>query len=333
MATETLETEIDLTPDKGGTTQDVNDKSSSGGDDFDIEIVDDTPERDRNRQPRTPGTKSAIPEDDEIGQYTKGVQDRLKQMKWEYHEERRAKEAWQREHQAAVDFAKRLFEDNKKLRETMTKGHKALTDSTKGSIENEISALKESLKAALDTGDTVKAADLQAKIASAAARAEAQNHVAPITFEEAEFPRQFDGQQVQRQPQVRVTRKMQDWMDDNPWFNQNKRMTAYSFGVHEELLDNGVQPESPKYFSDLDKAMRGAFPEYFDTGEGNTRNGNTNGTARPRGTNVAGVNRTSSVRSKTTVSLTQSEKAVAKRLGLTEKQYAQEKLRLENLDG
>lgn len=329
MATESLETVVDLTPNKAN-TQVAGDGSSAQEDDFDIEIVDDTPEADRNRPPRAPGAKSAIPEDDEIGQYTKSVQDRIKQMKWEYHEERRAKEAWQREHQAAVDFAKRVFEENKKLRDFVTRGHKAMTDTTKGSIESEISALKQSLKVALDTGDTVSAADLQAKIAAAAARAEAQSHIAPVQFEEQEFPKQMQQPVQQQQAQVRVTRKMQDWMDDNPWFNQNRRMTAFSFGVHEELLEKGVEVESPKYFAELDKAMRQSFPAYF---EPDTETQNGNGTTRPRGTTVAGVNRTPSVRSKTRVSLTQSEKAVAKRMGLTEQQYAAEKLRLENLDG
>lgn len=341
MSKETIETEIDLSRDEDEKDKKIvagagDDRSSSQEDDaLDIEVQDDTPEQDRGRTPRAAGTKSAIPEDDEIGKYTKGVQDRLKQMKWEYHEERRAKEAWERQSTAAVEYAKKVHEENKKLRELVTKGHKTLIETTKSSAEDEMKTLQESLKTALETGNTEQAAALQGRLARAAARAEAQNHVSPITFEDGgEVEKTTAKQTSQGQTTVRLSRAMQEWVDDNPWFNQNKRMTSYAFGVHEELLDKGIPVESPRYFSELNKAMKQTFSEYFEEDDGQNRGSSRDdrSAARGRRTNVAGVTR-NKAGSSNKVTLTSSELMVAKRMGITPEAYAREKIRLEQNDG
>lgn len=341
MSVEKIETEIDLSGKVGRSTPVEVEQDDS------IQVIErnDTPEQDRGRKPRDPNAKTAIPEDEEIGQYTKGVQDRMKQMKWEYHEERRAKEAWQREHGAAVDFAKKVHAENKRLRELVQSGHKTMLEGNKVAAETEMATLQEALKTALDTGDTTKAAELQTRLSKAAARAEAVQHIAPIRFEEEQADAAPSQQQVQ--PQVRLTSKMQEWMDENPWFNTNKRMTAFAFGVHEELIDKGIPPESPKYFSEINKAVRGAFAEYFDAGDddGDERDERQDrqdrqpdrdqrdrrGNPPPqRRTNVAAPTRSAAVRNPTKVELTSSEMAVARRLGITPEQYAREKIRLEN---
>lgn len=337
MAVERIDTVIDL-----DSKNDVEDKkelatngSSSEGDELDIEIVDDTPEQDRNRPLPAPGTKSAVPSDEEIGEYTKGVQDRIKQIKWEYHNERRAKEAWERQSNAAIEYAKKVHAENERLRKLVSEGHKTLLDSTKAAAEGEISALQESLKSALETGNTALAADLQTKISRAAARAEAQSHIAPITFEKDEGPdKAVPQQQREDRPQVRLSKAMQDWMDENPWFNENKRMTAFAFGVHEELIAKGIPVESPRYFQEINKAVRGTFSDYFETDNENEDDDRTNRRppAQRRRTPVAGVTRTNTSVRGNKVTLTQSELAVAKRMGIPPAAYAREKQRLEQLD-
>lgn len=341
---ERIDTEIDLSDKDDDKKKKIvagedDDRSSSMADDdpLDIEIEDDTPEQDRGRPQKAPGTKSAIPGDDEIGQYTKNVQDRMKQMRWEYHEERRAKEAWERQSSAAVEYAKKVYAENKKLRDLVSKGHKTLLDSTKGAAESEMAALQESLKAALETGNTTAAAELQAKLSRAAARAEAQNHIAPITFDDegGEFDKTQKEQPTQQRP--RISRAMQEWMEENPWFNQNKRMTAFAFGVHEELLGKGIPPESPRYFKEINKAMKDTFSNYFEgdddeeNSDGRTDRRSTNARQASRRTNVAGVSRNTAAKGNK-VTLTSSEMMVAKRMGITPEAYAREKIRLEQQD-
>lgn len=335
MPIEAIETEVDLSPNKA----DVGEKrpTPKGVEDgtIEVEVVDDTPVQDRGRAARKPGTKTAVPEDDEIEKYGKETQDRIRQMKWEFHEERRSKEQWQREHGAAIDFAKKVHEENKRLRDMVTKGHKTLVDSQQSSGENEIKALQRSLQSALESGDTQSAADLNTKIASAAARVEATRHIQPIEFDDADpdrFTKQPAQQSQQRQP-VRLSERMQEWVEENPWFNQDKRMTAYAFGIHEELLAARVPPESPKYFSELNREMQERFPEYYDDeAEKPARQQARRET--PRRTAATAVARTPAgrVNGKSKVTLSTSQAAFARKLGVTNEQYAAEMIRLQESD-
>src|SRR5512139_2356832 len=106
MATERIETEIDLNGPTGGEVINDGAGSTPKGDELEIVVRDDTPDEDRGRKPfKGP---SAVPTDEEIGEYTKGVQDRIRQMKREYHDVRRERDEFIREHSAAIDFAKRI---------------------------------------------------------------------------------------------------------------------------------------------------------------------------------------------------------------------------------
>lgn len=340
MAEESIETEIDLNNVPGpGQRQNIEKPIQSRqseqepDDKLDIEIVDDTPEADRGRPKAAPGTKSAVPSDEEIGQYTKGVQDRLKQMKWEYHNERRAKEQWQREHEAAVGFAERVHQENQKLRKLVEEGHRTLLGSNKSAVESEMAALQESLKAAHEAGDATKIAQLSATIAKAASRLTSIEQTAPIQFQPEPAP-----QQQQRQPAPTVTGPMQEWMDNNPWFNGSeeveREMTSYAFGVHDALKARGVPLESPAYFKAINDKMRQKFPEYYgDDDKGttvNTQRRTTVGSANRL--NGAGVNADRGAR-KDKVTLTASEVALAKRMRVPLEDFAREKLRLEQSNG
>ena len=95
-----------------------------------VEVVDDTPLEDRNRPKRTEGTQPDIPDDDEINSYKGDVQKRIKQLKFEYHEERRQKEEAKRTSDEAVAHAQRLVEENKKLRKTLDDGESVLVSSS-----------------------------------------------------------------------------------------------------------------------------------------------------------------------------------------------------------
>ena len=68
-----------------GKPQETND------DDFEIEIIDDIPDRDKGRKPLD--REVLDPTDEEINQYTKGAQERIKELTHARHDERRAKEA------------------------------------------------------------------------------------------------------------------------------------------------------------------------------------------------------------------------------------------------
>ena len=95
---------------------------------FELEIVDDTPEEDKGKPRRAEDAEAQIPEDDEIANYSERVQKRIKQLKFEFHEERRRKEEASRLREEAVNYARNITEENKKLRKSLEEGEGVLVE-------------------------------------------------------------------------------------------------------------------------------------------------------------------------------------------------------------
>ena len=271
----------------------------------DVEIVDDTPEEDRGRSRRASDVEADIPDDDEIEKYSGGVQSRIKKLKFEYHEERRAKEEAERIRETAIEDLKRLHEENHRLKETLTKGEGALVNQAKHRVDAELQKAKSSYKQAYEAGDTdamVEANEQMAKLASEKVKYDSyQPKPAP---EKQEFD-----QQRYEAPQTppKLDERTQQWADDNKdWFRKDKALTGFAYGIHEELVTQGVDPTSEEYFTTIDERMREAFPQKF-------------GQQSKQDSIVAPATRTNRV--STQAKLTKSQAHIAQRLGLTNKQY------------
>lgn len=275
-------------------------------DDFEVEIVDDTPEHDRGRPRRQEGKEPEIPEDDEISNYSEKVQDRIKKLKFEYHEERRAKEEAERISNEAANALKRLHEENEKLRHTLTKGENALVQQAKVRVQAELDRAKSAYKQAYEVGDTD-------------AIIEAQEKLAALSAQKVQFDRYKPKEaQPQRPPalpvqQNRPDREAVEWAERNQWFGKNKRMTSFAMGVHDELVSEGIDPRSQEYYRRIDQEVRNTFPDQFDSPR------------QSAGTVVAPASRSSKTPRK--ITLTTTQVALAKRLGLTNEQYAAQLLK------
>jgi hypothetical protein len=103
-----------------------------------IEIVDDTPEEDRGRTPMAEPPKELT--EDELNQYDAGVRKRIQHFTKGYHEERRAKEAAQREREEAIRAAQVIADENKKLKGSLSQGQTALLEQAKKTVEYEMQA-------------------------------------------------------------------------------------------------------------------------------------------------------------------------------------------------
>ena len=77
--------------------------------------------------------------------------------------------------------------------------------------------------------------------------------------EEVQQPQRF-----QQAPQVSVDAKAEAWRDKNEWFGSNKGMTAFALGLHEELVESGIDPSSDEYYDKINRAVRKHFPENFE---------------------------------------------------------------------
>jgi len=292
---------------------------------FEIVVEDDTPEEDRDREPMPEEIVDTL-EKDELEEYSV---EKAKQLKKVWHDERRAKEEAQRERDAAVAYAKQQQEENKKFRADLNKGEEALMENSKSSAEHELQLATKMYKEAFEAGEADQVADAQAKMVSAQSRLHAAENY-ERQYGEVEQAEQNEGwniqpQQQEQQPQI--DRKALAWQKKNEsWWGTNRKMTSFAFGMHEDLVSQGIDPDvdSDEYYSSIDKEMRLRFPEEF---EGETPEADASPrTAAKAKTVVSSAKRTT--KSKKVV-LKDSEVRLAHRLGLTPEDYVREKLKLE----
>lgn len=286
---------------------------------LEIDIEDDTPEEDRGREPMPKQIVEDL-EKDELESYDDTVKQRLKQLKKVWHDERRAKEQAYREHEEAITLARKLFEENKRMRETLTSGEQEYVTTVQNVAELELTNAKRELKEAFDAGDSDAIVEAQAKLNNAQLRLIRANNIKP-TLQSEEYDVQHIQEKLQPKPQTnQPDSKAQDWASRNKWFGQDDEMTATALGIHKKLEKEGnIVIGSDEYYATLDKTMRKRFSDYFEPEEEKPA-------AKAKPTVVAPAKRSTS---SNRITLRQSELQIAKRLGLTPEQYARQKQILE----
>jgi hypothetical protein len=278
-----------------------------------IEVVDDTPEQDRGREPMKEPPAEVT--DDELAQYSEGVKKRIKHFSKGYHDERRAKEAAQREKDEALRLAQSLIEENKKLQGSLGQGQQALLEQAKKVVATEVEDAKRRLKEAHESGDTEAFIAAQEELTTAKIRAERVNNFKPAVAKAPEPVVQPASQPPEPAPQV--DSKARAWQDANPWFGKNREMTATALAIHQDLVENGVDPTSDQYYESINARVRKRFPEAFPSAR--------------KPTNVVAPATRSTAPKK--IVLTQSQVSIAKRLGVPLEAYARsvaEQMRKEN---
>jgi hypothetical protein len=288
-------------------------KLRSGGkveEESDVEIVDDTPENDRNREPLTEAPKDVT--DEELEKYTdQRLKTRLAHLGKGYHDERRAKESALREREEAINVAKQIIEENKKLKGSLHQGQIALHEQAKKVVANEMEQAKQRFKTAYESGDADAVADAQEAMTVAKMRAERVNNYKPAPQPaEAASPRLPESQPAPPQ----IDDKLKGWTEKNTWFGPNKKMTAYALGLHDELVEQGFASGSDAYYNKIDAEMRNRFSDIFES----DRSGDASSSPR-RSNVVAPATRNTAPRK---VVLTKSQVEIAKRLGVPLELYA-----------
>jgi hypothetical protein len=230
--------------------------------DVKVEIEDDTPPADRGRKPMREPVED--PTDDELASYDEKVQSRIKKFTRGYHDERRAKEEALREREAAEQFAKQVYEENKRLKEQLSTGSKAYIETSKSAIEAKVVTAKKKLKEAFEAGDAEALAEAQAEIAEATAEAREIQRMKPIEVEEDEEFKPASSQSAT----PKMTPRMQKWYDSNSdWWGKDEEMTMAAMGIDKKLQReygaNYVGTE--EYFQTVDRTMRKRFPEFFES--------------------------------------------------------------------
>ena len=295
---------------------------------FEYEIEDDTPAQDRGREPMPKPLVEEL-EKDELDKYDEEVKNKLKQMRKVWHDERREKESALREQQEALNVAQRLLQENKRIKSILTNGEKEYVATVQNAANMELEMAKRAYREAYDAGDTDKIIEAQQALQSANYKIMQVKNFKLPPLQEEEF--EVQPRQEQRQSVPKPDNRAEDWQTRNRWFGQNRGMTAYALGVHEDLKDNGVPVGSDEYYSELDKTIRQRFPEVFQRQPAPNESTAKTESARTRpSTVVAPVARSTSPNK---VKLKQSQLNTIKKLGITPEQYVKEFLKVEAQNG
>ena len=252
--------------------------------------------------------------DDELTEYSKNVQSRIKRLTEKYRKEERDREE-------AVRLSQQLLEENKKLKSRMQQLDTGYLSEYGTRLQTQTEAAKRAYKEAYEAGDPDRMADAQMQISNLAieqqryntakARAEQDQRLQTQRAEAAPAPAQAAAPQPQP---AKPDPKAQSWAEKNTWFGEDRVMTTAAFAIHQGLIeDEGFDPNSDEYYTELDRRLRKEFPHKFQS----QKSGG--------GTQVASAGSSASRSTKQgrrTVKLTPSQVAIAKKLNVPLEEYA-----------
>ena len=281
-------------------------------DELEVEVVDDTPKADRNRKPSEPPEEVT---DEELEDYSEKVRKRIQHFSKGYHDERRAKEAALRERDELERFVKSIQDENTKLKGSVNKNQTALIEQAKKTAEIELAQAKNAYKTAYDAGDTDAVIAAQESITNAKIKTDRLNNFkVPSLQEEADEVQSKEGP---KPATPTVDPRAQDWAKKNTWFGTDDEMTSLALGLHNKLAKQGVDLQSDEYYEAIDTRMRQLFPDKFEEEVAETEEAE-----KPKKQANVVAPATRSVAPKK-VKLTQTQVAIAKRLGVPIELYAQ----------
>ncbi len=259
-------------------------------------------------------------QDENLEDYSKGVQARIAKLT------RKMREAERRE-QAAIDYARGVEEKRKQLEARFQKTDADYVKKFETSIQTGLEAAQKELAAAIESGD-------------AQAQVEANKRIATLAFENAKLDQAKQGreekqaekpvnlnqggqvQQPAMDDPINPDPRAEAWASKNSWFGTDKAMTYTAFEIHKDLTEKeGYDPNSDEYYAEVDKRIRVDFPHKF----GNTEQKQSTAPVQT----VASANRSVKPGRKQ-VRLTSSQVAIAKKLGVPLEEYAKQ---LKNTEG
>ena len=319
---------------------------------FDIEIVDDRPLEDRP----FPRTSKSVDSDDygdtddkELDGYSKKVQKRIDKLRFAQHEERRQKEEAQRLRDEAVNFAQQQVGRNQEMEALIQRGEGALITQVKERAKLAVDKAKSSYRKAYEEGNTDNVVDAQEnmiraqselneaeqyernlpdpnQLAQQQAAYQQQQQIAYQQQQQAAYQQQLQQQAAAQKP-PQLDEKQKVWAEENKWFGdpKEKLMSAVAYALHETAKgDLHMDLKSDEYYDYINTGMRKQFPNYSWSDQGGTGQSATATTRRASATSVVAPSaRNNGARSRK-VRLSSSQVSLAKRLGLTNDQYARQ---------
>jgi len=270
-----------------------------------VEVQEETKEEIENKE-----NKETKENKDELEEYSATVKRRIDKLT------RKMRESERRE-QAAIEYAKKINEENKKLTTQYTSNNAAYIDDLSTRVAAQIDAAKNNLKNAISNGDVDKQVDFQREIA-ALTQEEDRVRREKLKLEKNKDSKETTiSQPPPPPPKPQPDPKALKWAEDNPWFGEDQIMTYAAYGLHQQLTEQeGIDPKSDEYYEEIDKRIKKEFPNRFKDSkvEENSSNG------KPVQAVASAVRSTKTGRK--VVRLTPSQVAIAKKLGVPLEEYA-----------
>jgi len=248
---------------------------------------------------------------DELKEYSDGVQKRIAKLT------RKMREA-ERQREEAIAFAESTKKDKEALEGRLSKLDKTYVSEFESRVKTNLAAAKLALKTAIESQD------VEAQVA-------AQEQIANLTMDAARLTSMKNREEPKKEKEVNITPqrsntqqavtdpRAEEWAAKNSWFGNDSAMTYTAFDIHKKLVEEeGYDPKTNEYYTEVDKRIRLEFPHKFDKIEETTTE-----RAKPA-QNVASARRSASTGRKKTVKLTSTQVAIAKRLGVPLEDYAKQ---------
>ena len=252
----------------------------------------------------------------ELDDYSDGVQKRIAKLTRKMREAERQKEE-------AIVFAEKMKADADKLKARNNNLGDSYTKELESKVTTGMNAAKLAYKQAIESQDIEGQVEAQKAIAQMAMEEARLNNLKQAQEQRTQ---QIDTQKEQIVPQTadpvtqaqqQIDPKAQDWATKNAWFGTDNAMTYTAFDIHKQLVeDEGFDPQSNEYYSEVDKRIRLEFPHKFDNVEQSTKEQPVQ--------NVASAKRPAGKGRRKTVKLTPSQVAISKRLGVPLEEYAKQ---------
>jgi len=247
--------------------------------------------------------------DEELESYSKNVQNRIKKLTEKYRKEERDREE-------ATRIAQQLLQENQNLKTRMQSLDRGYLTEYGSRLEAQIAAVKKQYRDAYDAGDADKMIEAQEMLSKISVEQE-RLRIAKQRSEQMQAAPQQVPQQVYQAPQQQAAKpdpKAQKWAEKNEWFGTDEVMTYAAFGIHRKLVEEeGFDPASDEYYTEVDRRMRSEFPNKFAAKKSGGAQVASAGASASRSTAKQG---------RRSVKLSPSQIAMAKRLNVPLEEYA-----------
>ena len=261
--------------------------------------------------------KKEEPKKDELEEYSEGVQRRIAKLTKKWREAERQKDE-------ALTYAERMILAKKEADSRISKLEPGFMKSTEDSIVSGLESAKAKLAAAREAGDITAEVEAQTAISELAYK-QARFNESKVELEDRAKRKEIEVKTPeinlnrQQQRQDAPDPKAEDWASKNSWFGQNTAMTYTAFDLHKKLTeDEGYDPQSNEYYSEIDKRIRLEFPHKF------VNNNNTGEEIRSAPVQQVASAKRSTKTGRKTVRLTPSQVSIAKKLGVPLEEYAKQ---------